>query len=46
MTFEECVKILPDELEKIGYKTRPAKDSSFDTILLKKAVISNEFEEK
>lgn len=31
MTFEECVKILPDELEKIGYKTRPARGSSFDT---------------
>ena len=34
MTFEECVKILPDELEKIGYKTRPARNSSFDTTIM------------
>lgn len=34
MTFEECVKILPDELEKIGYKTRPARDSSFDNTIM------------
>ena len=31
MTFEECVKILPNELTGIGYKARP---NNFDTTII------------